>query len=175
MITIGQEKEIDEIIALTKSCGKYLRDNGIDQWDENYPDRLSIKNDLEKETLFVYRNENKIAGIIVLNEYQDEEYAQIDWLTNDLSKNIIVHRLAVSPENQGQGIARKIMDFAEGFARKNNYDSIRLDTYSQNPRNQIFYAKRGYKNLGAVFLKYKKEHPYFCYELILNMKLNGKD
>jgi len=144
-----------------------MRENGIDQWDENYPDRVSIENDLTTKTLFAYREENEILGIVVLNENQDEEYAEINWSTADSDRNIVVHRLAVHPTHQGKGIARKIMDFAEQFAEEQKYDAIRLDTFSQNPRNQRFYTNRGYTDLGPVYLKYKKDHPYFCYELIL--------
>ncbi|MCH2223716.1 MAG: GNAT family N-acetyltransferase [Crocinitomicaceae bacterium] len=167
MITIGQAHQIDEIISVTKACGRHLFENGIDQWDANYPDRESIKNDLETESLFVYQEENIILGLVVLNESQDEEYAEIDWLTDDNAKNLIVHRLAVSPEHQGKGIARKLMDHAEAYGVKQGYTSIRLDTFSQNPRNQKFYRNRGYTELGSVFLKYKKDHPYYCYELLL--------
>ena len=46
MISLGKPNEVDEIIALTKACGKHMRDNGIDQWDENYPDRSNIENDI---------------------------------------------------------------------------------------------------------------------------------
>ena len=167
MIVTGSISEIDEIIALTKSCGKHMRDNGIDQWDEHYPDRQSIENDLETQTLFVYREGKEIVGIIVLNEHQDEEYQQAKWSTSETSKNLVVHRLAVLPSHQGRGLARKLMDFAENFAKEQSYDAIRLDTFSQNPRNQKFYSNRGYTNLGPVYLKYKKDHPYFCYELLL--------
>ena len=168
MIEKGKVSEVESIIALTKACGKKLRDSGINQWDEHYPNLESIENDIQTDTLFTYKIGVEIIGIIVLNETQDVEYAEINWLTPRSSKNIIVHRLAVSPLHQGKGIARKIMEFAEDFALKNNYDSIRLDTFSQNPRNQKFYLNRGYKKLGSVYLKYKKEHPYFCYELLLN-------
>lgn len=167
MISAGLPHEVDEIVALTKRCGRHLRENGIDQWDENYPDYESIERDLRTGTLFAFREDGVIRGIVVLNETQDEEYAEIDWLTADSSRNLVVHRLAVDPNSQGKGIARKLMDFAENFARENTYDSIRLDTFSQNPRNQRFYSNRGYTNLGPVFLKYKKDYPYICYELPL--------
>ena len=167
MISKGELHELDAILALTKACGKHMRDNGIDQWDENYPDRESLLNDLNSETLFAYREDGVVMGIVVLNESQDEEYAEIDWSTSDTDRNIVVHRLAVQPDQQGKGIARKIMDFAEEHARNQNYDAIRLDTFSQNPRNQKFYTNRGYTDLGPVYLKYKKDHPYYCYELIL--------
>ena len=170
MISEGKRFEIDVILQLTRDCGKHLRDNGIDQWDENYPDRETILQDLDTKTLFVYREGEELLGIVVLNEFQDEEYAEINWSTSTDDKNIVVHRLAVRPDQQGKGIGRKLMDFAEQWSRENKYDAIRLDTYSQNPRNQRFYTKRGYTDLGPVYLKYKKEHPYYCYELLLHKK-----
>ncbi len=168
MISHGELHEIDEIIALTKACGLHMRENGIDQWDEHYPDRESIRQDLETKTLFAMRSDTEILGIVVLNEKQDEEYAQIKWSTAEKDRNLVVHRLAVHPNHQGKGLARKLMDFAEDYARSNDYSAIRLDTFSQNPRNQRFYLNRGYTDLGPVFLKYKKDHPYFCYELLLD-------
>ncbi|NRA10590.1 MAG: GNAT family N-acetyltransferase [Crocinitomicaceae bacterium] len=167
MISKGELHELDSILELTRACGKHMRDNGIDQWDENYPDRDSLLNDLNTETLFAYRENSVILGIVVLNESQDEEYAEIKWSTSDADRNIVVHRLAVQPDQQGKGIARKIMDFAEVHAKDQGYDAIRLDTFSQNPRNQKFYTNRGYNDLGPVYLKYKKDHPYYCYEMLL--------
>ncbi|OFZ53920.1 MAG: hypothetical protein A3D92_03595 [Bacteroidetes bacterium RIFCSPHIGHO2_02_FULL_44_7] len=167
MISRGEIGEIDEIIALTQACGRHMRENGIDQWDEQYPDRTSIERDLQTGTLFALRDTEKILGIVVLNEKQDEEYAEISWSTSEGDKNLIVHRLAVLPSFQGKGLARQLMDFAEDFGREQGYAAIRLDTYSQNPGNQRFYRARGYRDLGPVFLKYKKDHPYYCYELLL--------
>jgi ribosomal protein S18 acetylase RimI-like enzyme len=167
MISKGELHELDAILKLTRACGKHMRENGIDQWDENYPDRTNLLNDLNSETLFAYREDGVVLGIVVLNESQDEEYAEIKWSTNDADRNIVVHRLAVHPDHQGKGIARKIMDFAEVYAKDEGYDAIRLDTYSQNPRNQKFYTNRGYNDLGPVYLKYKKDHPYYCYEMLL--------
>ena len=167
MISVGQLNELEAILQLTRACGQHMRDNGIDQWDEQYPDRAVLVNDLQTETLFAYREGDEILGVVVLNETQDEEYGDVSWSTSEEDRNIVVHRLAVRPDQQGRGLGRKLMDFAEQWARDNRYDAIRLDTYSQNPRNQRFYTHRGYTNLGPVFLKYKREHPYFCYELLL--------
>lgn len=167
MISPGKTAELEAILALTRACGKHMRENGIDQWDENYPDLERLSNDIATGTLFAYRENEKVLGIVVLNETQDAEYGEIEWSTSESELNLVVHRLAVSPEHQGKGIARKLMDFAEDWARQQRYDAIRLDTFSQNPRNQRFYSNRGYTDLGPVYLSYKKDHPYFCYELLL--------
>jgi len=60
------------------------------------------------------------------------------------------------------------MDFAETFARENMFDSIRLDTFSQNKRNQQFYERRGYQRLADIFFPNQSEHPFHCYELVLS-------
>ena len=96
----------------------------------------------------------------------DEEYIPIDWLTPN-TNNIYIHRLAIHPDAQGQGFAKELMDFAEHYAIEKNYNSIRLDTFSQNKRNQKFYELRGYKRLGDIFFPKQSEFPFHCYELVL--------
>ena len=168
MIRLGRTEDITHIIALTKSCGRFLRENGIDQWDENYPSIEIIEQDILKQQLFCYIEKDELKGIVVLNENQDPEYEQINWLTDSNSKNLIVHRLAVDPKNQGRGIARKLMDYAEDYGKKNQYNSIRLDTFSRNLRNQRFYSNRNYHKIGEVYLSYRCDYPYYCYELPLD-------
>ena len=96
----------------------------------------------------------------------NEEYIPINWLSEN-DKNLYVHRLAIDPRHQGKGYAQKLMDFAEAFAKDNNYRSIRLDTFSQNKRNQKFYELRGYKQLDDIYFPKQSEYPFHCYELIL--------
>lgn len=166
MVLKAIQSQAEEIANMLSRCGQNLRNQGIDQWDESYPNLATIKNDISQGNCFIYQQEDKVIGCIVLNETQDEEYFQLDWLTSNDEKHLVVHRLGVDPEHQGKGIARLIMDFAEQYAKQNNYKSIRLDTFSQNPRNQKFYLNRGYKEVGIVYLPYKKEFPYHCYELV---------
>lgn len=167
MISLGKSEELDAILEMTRSCGRHMRKNGIDQWDENYPDRERLLNDIQTQTLFAFRENEQVLGIIVLNETQDPEYAEISWLTSESERNLVVHRLAVAPEHQGEGIARKLMDFAENLAKERGYASIRLDTFSQNPRNQRFYEARGYTKLEEVYLSYRDDFPYVCYEFVI--------
>lgn len=166
MIRQGQKEDATRIIEVLSACGKNLRNQGIDQWDESYPNLEQIKKDIAQNELFVIESDGIIQGCIVLNEVQDKEYFELDWLTKNDEKQLVVHRLGIHPDSQGKGLARKLMDFSENLAKSRSYKSIRLDTFSQNPKNQAFYKKRGYSEIGSVFLPYKKDHPYFCYELL---------
>ncbi|MFD2880470.1 GNAT family N-acetyltransferase [Paenibacillus rhizoplanae] len=64
--------------------------------------------------------------------------------------HLIMHRLAVHPEIQGKGIARRLIAFAEEFARSSGYRSIRLDTYAKNDRVLKLYPSLGYLQRGEI-------------------------
>lgn len=166
MIRKATSSDIESILLITKACARHMISNGIYQWNEHYPNAEAFQNDIKRDELYVLINENDILGSVVISTLMDDEYNNIQWLTpND--KNIYIHRLAVHPDYQGRGFAQKLMDFAEKFALEHGYRSIRLDTFSQNNRNQKFYELRGYKRLGSIYFPKQSEHPFYCYERVL--------
>ncbi|KKN20481.1 hypothetical protein LCGC14_0935100 [marine sediment metagenome] len=143
MIRRAKITEIPDILSITKACAESMIEKGIFQWNEHYPSREAFEKDIQRDELYVLENGNAIMGTIVISTYMDEEYSQIDWLTAD-SKNTYIHRLSVHPDFQGRGFAKQMMDFAEAHAQQMGCASVRLDTFSQNKRNQKFYESRGY-------------------------------
>lgn len=166
MIRKATNKDIDAILEMTKSCTNYMISKGIFQWNKYYPNRTAFENDVKRGELFVIELSDNILGCIVVSTIMDEEYIPIKWMS-DNDKNVYIHRLAVHPKYQGQGFAQELMDFAEAYAKEQNFDSVRLDTFSQNRRNQKFYELRGYKRLGNIYFTKQSEHPFYCYEYIL--------
>ncbi|WP_299525893.1 GNAT family N-acetyltransferase [uncultured Lutibacter sp.] len=159
--------DLKQLHSLTKSCANDMMDNGIFQWNEKYPSKEVLQTDIELGQIWKLEESEIIKGIIVLTEIEDKEYINVKWLTKNL-KNLYLHRLAVHPNFQGNGYAQKLMDFAENYASKNMYNSIRLDTFSQNKRNQLFYEKRNYVKLENIYFPNQSEHPFYCYEKVLN-------
>ena len=166
MISKGELHELNALLKLTRACGKHMRDNGIDQWDENYPNLEIFKEDVKNKSLFVIEDNELVLGCICISLKIDDVYKDVKWLTPN-SNNVYLHRLAIHPNFQGQGLALKLMEYAEDFTIKNGCVSIRLDTFSQNKRNQKFYELRGYKKLGDIYFPKQSEYPFHCYELVL--------
>ncbi len=166
MIRRAKILEIPEILLLTQACAHDMISRGIYQWNESYPSEGVLIKDIENVQLFVLTEASKIIGIIALSTEIDEEYKSVEWLIED-NRNLYVHRLAVHPNYQGKGNARKLMDFAEQYARDHAFASIRLDTFSQNKRNQRFYEQRGYTRLSDVYFPKQSAYPFHCYELCL--------
>ena len=166
MIRKATPKDIDGIIRITKACASFMIDKGIRQWNEHYPNKAAFKNDVLRNELYVIEEDKMLVGCVVISSFMDEEYIPVTWLTES-NRNIYIHRLAIHPKYQGKGHAKNLMAFAEKIAKENNYTSVRLDTFSQNKRNQKFYELRGYKRLGNIYFPKQSNHPFYCYELIL--------
>ena len=165
MIRKALKTDIGAIIKITNACATTMTANGIYQWNEHYPNHKAFLNDVKRDELYVLEINNTVKGSIVISTFMDREYEPIKWLTKN-ENNIYIHRLSIHPELQGKGYAQQLMSFAEQFAIEHNYSSIRLDTFSQNKRNQKFYELRGYKQLGDIYFPKQSEFPFHCYELV---------
>ena len=158
--------DLDRVKKIAEACAIDMANYSIFQWNAQYPSREIFKNDIESNSLYVIEINNRIIGCIMLSDFKDDVYKDVEWLTKD-SKNLYIHRLAVDPHLQKKGYGRKLMDFAEAFAVQNNFASIRLDTFSLNHRNNKFYKSRGYTQLENVFFPMQSEFPFHCYEKVL--------
>ncbi|MNC04374.1 Acetyltransferase YpeA [compost metagenome] len=146
----ARTEDMEEIMKLIARCVQVMQAGGSDQWDDSYPNREIIQKDIEQGTLYTYIDNGAVAGILVLDEHPNELYREIQW-RQEQGKALIMHRLAVHPEAQGKGIARKLTAYAEQYAQEAGYSSIRLDTYSKNTPALALYPKLGYERRGEIF------------------------
>ena len=153
-------------MVIVKACAVAMIAKGIHQWNEQYPTSRAFERDVERDELYVLIINEKIRGTLVISTFMDVEYEPVEWLVPN-GNSAYIHRLSVHPSYQGLGYARRLMDFAEKFAKDNKFSSVRLDTFSQNKRNQKFYETRGYQRLGDIYYPKQSEHSFHCYELVL--------
>lgn len=165
MIRLAHKSDLDRVLQITRLCAKEMESRQVFQWNEHYPDRQSFVNDINNSELYVYSIQDVVIGCVSICAFMDEVYSKVYWKTNG-KNSVYVHRLAVDPKHQKQGIGSKLMDFAENESKLNGIESIRLDTFSQNTVNQNFYEKRGYVKLEDIYFPLQSEHPFHCYELL---------
>lgn len=154
--------ELGSVIKIIKAAIIDMKVKGIDQWDDIYPDIEVISEDISEGNLYGYY-EDGIKGIIVLNEYQDEEYGVVAWELDD-ERPLLIHRLCIDPNYQGRGLAKAMIKFAENYAYKHNYKSIRLDSFTLNQKACSLYRGLGYKAVGTVYFR---KGAFYCFEKIL--------
>lgn len=161
----GNASDLDSLFKIYKAAKETLEDNNIYQWTDNYPTRQIIGNDIESDVLYILKNNNEIIGAINISEDQEVEYEAIDWQFNE-AKVLVIHRLVIHPKSQKRGYAKLLMDFAEKYAKQNNFTSIRLDAYSQNKRVVEFYKRRHYFIRGEIYFP-EREYPFYGMEKAL--------
>lgn len=165
MIRLAQKSDLDRVLQITRLCAREMESRKVFQWNEHYPDRQSFVNDINNSELYVYCIQDMVIGCVSICAFMDEVYSKVSWKT-DGKNSVYIHRLAVDPKHQKQGIGSKLMDFAENESKLRGFESIRLDTFSQNIVNQNFYEKRGYVKLDDIYFPLQSEHPFHCYELL---------
>lgn len=124
-----------------------MQEKGIDQWDELYPNSADIAADIFAGDLVVAQEDGKLLCTFAVNTDCEEEYDACPWKYPD-EPFIVVHRLAVSPKYQRQGIARAVMEYVEKEAKEKGIRTIRLDTFCSNPAGAALYESLGFKVIG---------------------------
>ena len=165
IIRKANKTDLENIMKMYKSCVKGMLENGIDQWDDTYPNTEIISEDLNVGTYYVAEIDETIIGGVNIDRNQDDTYLTLDW--EDKSDSfLVVHRLGVKEELWNKKIGKDLMLFTENLVIEKGLKSIRLDTYSGNPKAMEFYRKLGYSELGTIDLKPDKEK-YYCFEKII--------
>lgn len=155
-------EDLEHVEKIFKNAIEVMDSNGINQWDDIYPNKEILKEDILKGEMFLGVVDNKIACAFVLNSDYDEEYNNGNWKYRNESFNI-VHRLCVNPGFQNQGIGTQSMMLIEKILRKDGIESIRLDAFSLNPFALRLYEKIGYVRVGkanwrkGLFYLYEKK------------------
>jgi ribosomal protein S18 acetylase RimI-like enzyme len=161
-IKLAKKSDLNRIMKMYKSCVEGMIKNGIDQWDHSYPNSEIIQEDIKNETYFICDMGGEIVGGINIDQKQDPTYLDIDW--KDTSDSFfVVHRLGVMQEFWNKKIGKDLMLFTEKLVIEKKLKSIRLDTYSGNPKAMEFYRRLGYNELGTIDLKPNK-NKYHCFE-----------
>jgi ribosomal protein S18 acetylase RimI-like enzyme len=139
--------QLDEIFSVYSNAIIAMEKDNIPQWDEIYPDKTILEEDISKNQMYIGKIDTEIAVCFVLSEECDEEYKNGKWQYPDAKFNVI-HRLCVNPQFQNRGIATETMKYIEELSKSQGYDVIRLDCFTLNPYSQKLYNKTGYSVTG---------------------------
>ena len=154
------QSNLPELLALYVAATKQMDEQGIPQWDEIYPDKSVLLEDIELGRMYVGKKDGRIAVAFALEQCQDGDYEEAAW-KYEAPSIVVLHRLCVHPAFQGQGVARAAMDYLEQLVLSRGINVIRLDAFPQNPAAITLYESRGYVKAGEI--TYRKGL-FFLYE-----------
>ena len=141
--------DLENVIKIYKDVIENMVSNNIFQWDEIYPNRNILKDDIMKKQMYAGILKNEIVSLFVLNKEFDKEYLKAQWEYKN-NNFIILHRICVRVKYQNKGIGTKTMEMIEEKMKDEKLKSIRLDAFSKNPYSLKMYNKLGYKKVGEA-------------------------
>ena len=155
-------QDVNQVMEIIERAKAYLKSNGVDQWQNGYPNVDVIKEDIASGYGYVLECGDGIAGTIALS-FDGEPYYDViydgEWLsTGDF---LVIHRLAVSNGARGTDLASKIMRQVEQLCVSHGIGSIKIDTHEENVVMQKFVEKNGFTRCGKVILGSEGERVAF--------------
>lgn len=145
----ANENDLDSVFQVFTDAIAEMNRNNIPQWDERYPDRELLEEDISKNQLYIGIINDDIASAYVVNSECDEEYSAGDWQYPNASF-CVIHRLCVNPKFQNKGVGTITMKHVEAEKKAEGVETIRLDAFTLNPYALKLYDKLGYLKVGTV-------------------------
>ncbi len=154
-------EDIDEIMRVVSEARAFMRGLGIDQWQDGYPERELLLEDIEIGQLYVFEEHGRVRAMAALSLLPEPVYDAIDgaWRTGPGERYLTIHRMALDDASRGKGLAGAMALEAERLARENGCASVRADTHRGNAAMRRFLQKRGFENCGLVCYSVKTGDP----------------
>jgi predicted GNAT family N-acyltransferase len=152
---------------IIKDAIDFLKEQGIDQWQNGYPNAEVIISDIKNGYGYVLvDNNNNIVATASVSFDGEPTYQKIydgTWLSDHPYS--VIHRIAVAKDVKGKSISSILIKQIEDLSKKNNIYSIKIDTHKENKRMQKVIASNQFQYCGIIYLEDKSER--LAYEKIL--------
>lgn len=148
------KEDLKEIMEIIKQAQSYFKSQGIDQWQNNYPNERVINNDILNGESYVLVMDDKVVGTTVVSFKPEKTYESIvdgKWLTK--GEYGVIHRIAIDNRYKGTGFAHKIIKYVEELCISKDIKSIKVDTHEDNIVMQSLLNKNNFKYCGVVYLE----------------------
>ena len=145
----AKHADLPQLWQLVADCVAALRAAGIDQWDATNPSEETIQADVAADAVEVLVDNAEIVGCVTLDYAIDPMWENWDWSTEG-EPAVSLHRLMVHPSRRGSGLAKLLMQHAEGVTRQRGGRSIRLDCLLLNITASDFYKHLGFGQIGTA-------------------------
>lgn len=162
MFRKARENDLIGIMNVIKEAIEYLKEQGVDQWQDGYPNENNILADIKISESYVFELSGEIVATGYLSFEEEETYKIIDkgqWLSDEPYG--VLHRTAVSKKARNTSIAKKFFEEFEQLVKDKNIKSIKIDTHGENIPMQKFLKKLGYIYCGIIYLEDGRERVAF--------------
>ena len=161
-------EDLEYILSILEEAKIFLKNNGVDQWQNGYPNKEVILSDIKNNESYVLEYENKIIGTTVLSFRGENTYNKIyeGKCITEKENYGVIHRIAIKKDDSIKNIGMSIMKYIEEKCIDNNVYNIKIDKHKDNKHMQNLLKKLNYKYCGIIYLEDGNER--IAFEKVLN-------
>lgn len=161
MIRVANNKDIKAIMNIIYEAKRRMKEQGLTQWQNDYPNDEIIKKDIESKSLFVYEENHELLATMSVFMF-DPVYDSIEgqWLNDN--PYAVIHRIAIGNKAQKRKLTNSLYDFV--FTYFNVHD-IRIDTHKNNEAMIRSLKRNGFIEVGVVHVTTDKDSHRLAYHL----------
>ncbi len=147
------QSELQSIWGIIQYAIEQRRLDGSDQWQNGYPNKTTLREDLDSGYAYVLVEEETILAYAAIIFGKEEAYENItgQWLTH--GDYAVLHRVASSPKAKGKKAATRLFQLTEKLCIDHNIHSIKVDTNFDNTPMLKILTNLGYTYCGEVFFQ----------------------
>lgn len=148
---LAQLRDVDRIVVILNDAKKFLKKSGSPQWQSGYPNRETIVEDVQAHHGYVLVVGDRVAAYAAVIVGEEPTYREIEgaW-QNPNDPYATVHRICVSADYQGQGLAKTFYSDIITLFYAQGVRNFRVDTYRLNQPMQKLAKDNGYVYRGII-------------------------
>ena len=146
--------DVLDIMDIIRQAQAYFKELGIHQWQNNYPNVDTIRNDIDNKNGYVLLINDHIVAAVTVSFDGEKTYDSIyegQWISN--RQYAVIHRIAVDNNFKGLGLASEIIKNTEQLCLNKGVYSIKVDTHEDNRPMQKLLKKNDFQYCGIIYLK----------------------
>ena len=126
---------------------------------KGYPSEKFVRAMTETGDQYMCLDDGKIAGAFSMNTDPQGDYSEGCWEKDlPVGSYMVLHALAVAPEEYGKGVASEIIRYSIEAAKAAGLKAVRVDIVPGNVPAKELYEKNGFRYAGDADIKRGVKH-----------------
>jgi len=132
------ESDLDVIFSFFDAAIEYQKTNNFPVWPDY--DKGLLKDDIVNKRQYKILIDNQVACVFTIC-FSDE----IVWREKNKDKALYLHRCVVNPQFKGLKLFEHITNWAIRYAKSNDIEYLRMDTWGDNDTLVNYYLDFGFQ------------------------------
>lgn len=150
-IRAARLSDLPAIMEIIGEAKQNLKEQGVNQWQRNYPNISVIERDIVSGSCYVAEEEGQVAASFAVSFDGDADYDKIyngSW--RQKGRFAVVHRVAVGAAWRGRGLASAALHHAEKLSLARNIGYLKIDTHRDNLPMRRVLGKNDFALCGQI-------------------------